>query len=505
MERYGVTYIFDGKNFHQFDKTKKHTRKKYKTIMKKQGIDWDKIKIDDASEVTKMALIAWRGVFEFLSDYFIRTGKCYWLEDADTARKKAKEYIDTPLESNEPIFPPPEPRWEEDDKYPWETVAESFNINPKCEEMSIVLTIIDIFNCLLHEDSDEHSAYLFDILEKNEAIVDYIYDVFVEKRYTPDKDWDKENWIEIPPNFMKYIIEDFDPDTNSFNSNSIAKLLILSEVAPKVVYNALPIFQSEAEEGGDRPAEPEEREFYAGDEDRKQLALIPRDENGRFLEGNNAHLKRSKSVLSNMPKLACDTCYLADNCPHFKPKSVCYYNKELNKFDTRSYVDVVEMQADMVNMNAQRLMMARIFEITDGGMPDRTVTDLINMQMALLNQQGNLLKSMMPQKTGGQNTATIQVTSTGDVGNSILDKLFGGLGGTVSDEQRKEVSPKEEQDNTALDIIDADFFDLTEAEDELAENPEWAEDDEEEDKPVKQPKKPKKKKKIVKKRKKVEA
>jgi hypothetical protein len=494
-ERFGVTFIWDGKNFLQFDKTKKHTRKKYKRIMQKQGIDWDKIKADDASENTKMALIAWRGVSDWLSDYYTRTGKCYWLEDKETARKKEKEYIDTPLESRDPIFPPPEERWEETTDLDWEEVAESMNINPKCEEMSIVLTIVDILNACIHDKSEEHQANLVDILGKNEAIVDYIFDVFLTGKVEVD---DSGEFLEVPSGVVQMMIDDdvYDKKELTYNKNSLRKLSALYKVADEVIYQNAPYFQGEAEIEEERLTEPEEREVYAGDEDRRQLALIERDENGRFKSGNLAHLKRSKSLMSNMPKLACDTCYLADNCPHFKPKAVCYYNKELNKFDTRNVDDVVEMQADMVNMNAQRLMMARIFEITDGGMPDRTVTDLINMQMGLLQQQMNLHKAMNP-KLAGQGQNTIQVTASGDTGNSILSKLFGNLGGDgEAPVERKEVAPEQPEKTKDFmdDFIDADFIDLTEAEDELADNPEWIEE--------KEDKKKKKRKKVVKKKKK---
>lgn len=507
-ERYGVTFVWDGKNFLQFDKTKKHVRKKYKRIMQKQGIDWKKLMLDDASENTKMALVAWRGCLDHLSDMYLRTGKSYWLEDKETLRKKAKEYADTPLETPEsklsPIYPPPEEKWEQSGEYDWEEVAKSMNINPLCDEETIVLTIIDILTACIHNDDEDYQEYLVDILSKNEGIVDYIYETFLEGRVDGDEE---KNHIMLPSVFKEMVKDDelfeVDGDTMKFNDNNLTMLGAIYENASDIVHRKLNVFQTEAsldedEDENELPAIPQEREVYAGDEYRNELALAERDENGRFKSGNQMALKKKTSILSEMPKLACDTCYLADNCPYFKPKSVCYYNKEVNKFDTRDMEDVVAMMADIANMGAQRLIMARIFEIQDGGMPDRTVTDLMNQQVNLLQTMKDLHRSSKGLDGAGN---SIQVSASGETGNSILEKLFGNLGGEVPVEQRRDVTP--EQRNPVDDILEGEFFEMDdlsteEADDELAGLLDEEEGETKEEKPKKRRKKIKRRKKVIK-------
>jgi hypothetical protein len=472
-EMYGVTYIWDGKNFHQYDKTKKHLRKKYKNVLIKQGINWDNIVNDVATETTKMALVAWRGMSEYIRDLYKRQGKMYWLKGVQNNVEPDEEEDDDMDEKDDiqPIFPPPQEKWEESTGLDWREVAESMNINPNCADESVVLTIIDILTALHFHTNSKYGRNLYHILSKNEGIVDYIYETYVEGNYTPEGDE-----VSLPKALLPFLDddEDYDPEEMTYNGNSLEKLGILMELTPKVLDRQLNIFRVEQEEP-ERPKPPKERKRYAGDEDREIVALALRNPDGTFAKGNQEYLKRSRSMLAHVPSLACNTCYAADNCPYFEPDSVCYYNKELQKFDTRRAEDVLDAHADITNMAIQRLLIARIFEVADGGMPDKMVTDLINQTSGLLQTQRSLQRAMNPSPSDG-----IQITASGQVGNSIIAQLFGGLG--QKPEERKPVDVKAKS-STVSKIFDAEFEDI--------------EDDDEEDKPKK-----KKAKKLIKKKKK---
>lgn len=457
-EIYGMTFIWDGKNFHQLDNKKKHMRKKYKSVMIKNGIDWKLIEQDYANENTKMALIAWVQVAEHLKNMFTRTGKAYWLKQGGDRLKVAKKTVAKSTKKREeneedvaPIFPPPKRNWEDD--LDWEEVAESLNINPKCAtDESSVLALIDILTALNFSTNKEYGEYLFYLLKRNEGIVDELHEMFLS-----DYERDEEvNWAEIPPAFYTKLVTEqddkYDIVEQVFNGNTLAKLMDFKDVLPALLSGSCDLFQDEAdtEEVVERPKPPKEREEYAGDEDRNSLALEPRDETGKFAVGNNIHLKRTKSMLAHIPKLACNTCYAADSCPMFKADSVCYYDKELNKFDTRNMEDVMHIQSDLTNTTIQRVMLARMFEQLDGGMPDRTVTELINQAMYALDQQNKLLRANS-QSNGG--SSGIQITASGAAGNSILEQLFNFA------PPKADVTPPEPEktSSTVSKIFDAEY------------------------------------------------
>ena len=64
--KYGTTFIYDGRNFSVYNYTRKHIRKQYKVAYEKAGIKWSDIEAEDRGAITKMNLLAFKG---FRKDY----------------------------------------------------------------------------------------------------------------------------------------------------------------------------------------------------------------------------------------------------------------------------------------------------------------------------------------------------------------------------------------------------------------------------------------------------
>ena len=175
----------------------------------------------------------------------------------------------------------------------------------------------------------------------------------------------------------------------------------------------------------------------------KMDVVAVRDEKGKFLRGQKK-VKKPKNLYSDQfPKLACNTCYKAGDCPEYKPDHVCAYVKEFQKFDTRNGSDVIDAMASLVNLNLQRTQRAAMFEVMDGGMADGNVSNLIDQNMKLLQMMSQLDQAQIIAERRRTVSSNGDVTDTAVVrgnpgGGGILEQLFGG-GGSKPDEKDPDI------------------------------------------------------------------
>lgn len=175
----------------------------------------------------------------------------------------------------------------------------------------------------------------------------------------------------------------------------------------------------------------------------KQGIVAVRDDKGRFLKGQKKVRKPKNLASKHFPKLACNTCYKAGECPEYKPDYACAYEKIFKKFDTRDFDDVLDGMHSMTNMNMERMQRLMLFETMDGGMPDPTLTSMIDQNMRLLQ----MTKQMHEQKAqivatqrrtiradGSEET----VSSVSNPNGGILAQIFGM--GNQEDSKRREMN-----------------------------------------------------------------
>lgn len=163
----------------------------------------------------------------------------------------------------------------------------------------------------------------------------------------------------------------------------------------------------------------------------KQGMIAVRDEKGRFLKGQKKVRKPKSLGSKHFPKLACNTCYKAGECPEYKPDHACAFDKIFKKFKTRNTEDVLDAMHGMADLNMERMSRLAFFETMDGGMPDPTLTSMIDQNINILTKMKQLQDSqvMASQRRVMRTDGTMEETTTvhgNPRGGSILEKLFGG-------------------------------------------------------------------------------
>lgn len=191
------------------------------------------------------------------------------------------------------------------------------------------------------------------------------------------------------------------------------------------------------------------------DKELKSAGIVPvRDEKGRFLKGQKK-VRKSKQLWSkHFPKLACDTCYKAGECPEYKPGHVCAYEKIFKKFKTRDLQDVIDAMTSMADLNLERMQRLMLFETLDGGMPDPSLTAMIDQNMKLLmtikqlHENRNMIVASQKRviREDGSEETTMTITNPS---GGILERLFMSSSNSEEKEERKDVTPK-------YDVIDAE-------------------------------------------------
>lgn len=124
---------------------------------------------------------------------------------------------------------------------------------------------------------------------------------------------------------------------------------------------------------------------------------------------------REKVKPANAPTMICDTCYLADNCPSFQKMSTCAIEWG-NDIADMSYKDQIKF---LINMQQQRMVVARAAELQDGGIPDQATSTEMDRLSGLIGMLGDADANKFSM------TITGQGKDGANAGSGILSKIFG--------------------------------------------------------------------------------
>lgn len=144
----------------------------------------------------------------------------------------------------------------------------------------------------------------------------------------------------------------------------------------------------------------------------------------------------------DLPRVECDVCNLADECPQYRASSVCAYNEVFDQFDTRNSDDVLALQQALVEVDKDRTMMAILQErLTTGGQIDPRVTQQMNSfqnRIQVLDQMQQARNTPTP--TGFNVRVDMPAPSdpTAQRSPGVLTMLFGGGGGISPSESAGE-------------------------------------------------------------------
>lgn len=472
-EMYGVTYIWDGKKFHTITKDKKErARRRFKQKLIAQGCNWDLYIKDDNNEVTRMNAIAWVQVMNWVRDR-LKT-KMYWLDskyDPTVTKKETKKIIkrnadedvpdDTESEDMEADLIQqklhevefPTVRWFKGAMRDLDEWCRKLNINPELDREVKELAL----HCM---------TTLCTIARGETEFLDVARDSYSDKKVLRD---------------LTFLFLEKEIDDEAVALEELTDFFI-EVVEGKNDYFYTKDFE---EMEGDAPPEPMERDDYVTEDDDEfdvqenaMIALddmgLPqlRDSKGRFLPGHT--VRKPKNIYSaKYPKLACDTCYVAQSCPKFRPGYICAYSKLFERFNLRDPADLINQLISMAELNGQRIQRVAIFEMLEGGAIDPNLSALMQMQVGLLREVREIHEALMaPKVTSLHNPDTeITIKTRNPQSGSILERLFSPTYG-------KSEKPEE-------DIVDAEFeVKDEEEEDEFAELNEVADKHSKEPRPV---------------------
>ena len=139
----------------------------------------------------------------------------------------------------------------------------------------------------------------------------------------------------------------------------------------------------------------------------KMKTIVDTDEEGRDV------LKEVPVVNTQSSSLRqCDTCFVASNCPAFKPQNTCAFNLPV---EVKTTEQVKALLTAIIEMQGQRVAFMRFAEEMNGGYADPNVSQEIDRLFKLVNN----LKELE------SNREFIQITAQRQGSGGVLSAIFG--------------------------------------------------------------------------------
>jgi hypothetical protein len=143
-------------------------------------------------------------------------------------------------------------------------------------------------------------------------------------------------------------------------------------------------------------------------------------------------------VQSNMTSLRqCNTCFVAANCPAFKPDNSCAYNLPI---EVKTKEQLKGLLTAIIEMQGQRVAFMRMAEELNGGYADPNTSQEMDRLM-------KLVKTVKDMET---NKEFIQITASRTSEGGVLSQLFGPKAGNLNSNQ-----PLYSEEQTTMIIKDS--------------------------------------------------
>lgn len=345
-------------------------------------------------------------------------------------------------ELDEQIGRLPNLSWLEGDTSNWKQVADGIRFNIEGITEDDFLDIVYNF-CLFLRDTDK-------LEEQEDEEIFEVVDIVLSKQVD-----DREKAIELLTDYYAKNLtgerEDFKEDNSGMSDEAPPRPNERASYLEDVDYEYVDVsidemknYLPEPQKDGVMP------EVDQLDQELATNGIVAvRDDKGRFLKGQRKVRKPKQVWSEHFPKLACNTCYKAGECPEYQPDMACAYDKVFKKFKTRNMDDVMDGMIGMADLNMERMTRLAFFESMDGGMPDPTLTSMVDQNMNLMQkimqlhqQKASIVATQ--RKTLHADGTEETITSVNNPGNGILSQIFGGS------------SKSDNRD----DIIDAEMSDV---------------------------------------------
>jgi hypothetical protein len=139
----------------------------------------------------------------------------------------------------------------------------------------------------------------------------------------------------------------------------------------------------------------------------KMKTIVDTDDEGREVLKDVPVIQTQNSSLRQ-----CDTCFVAANCPAFKPSNNCAFNLPV---EVKTKDQLKALMTAMIEMQGQRVAFMRFAEEMNGGYADPNVSQEIDRLFKLV---GNL-------KDMETNKEFIQITAQRQSSGGVLSAIFG--------------------------------------------------------------------------------
>jgi hypothetical protein len=144
-------------------------------------------------------------------------------------------------------------------------------------------------------------------------------------------------------------------------------------------------------------------------------SIVEQDEEGRDVIKDVPVVKSQSGSLR-----LCDTCFVASNCPAFKPKSNCAFKLPV---EVKTKDQLKALINAIIEMQGQRVAFARFTEEINGGYPDPNVSQEIDRLFKLIKTTKDLDDSQ----------SFIRMTVESKASSGVLSALFGDKAASLRD------------------------------------------------------------------------
>ena len=139
----------------------------------------------------------------------------------------------------------------------------------------------------------------------------------------------------------------------------------------------------------------------------KMKTVVETDDDGKDILKEIPIINNQSSSLRQ-----CDTCFVAANCPAFKPSNTCAFSLPV---EVKSKEQLKALLTAIIEMQGQRVAFMRFSEEMNGGYADPNVSKEIDRLMKLVGQ----VKEME------SNKEFIQITAQRQSAGGVLSAIFG--------------------------------------------------------------------------------
>jgi hypothetical protein len=139
----------------------------------------------------------------------------------------------------------------------------------------------------------------------------------------------------------------------------------------------------------------------------KMKTIVDTDDNGKDVLKDVPVVHTQQSSLRQ-----CDTCFVAANCPAFKPQNTCAFNLPI---EVKTKDQLKALMVSMIEMQGQRVAFMRFAEEMNGGYADPNVSQEVDRLIKMVKEVNDM----------NSDKEFIQITAQRQSSGGVLSAIFG--------------------------------------------------------------------------------